>query len=95
MEKEKVLFLGPPRTGTLSLFEAMKQLGYKPFHGTLSLENPKWFAPLDQALTAKFEGKGKKWGAEEWRAFLADYDVSLAFHPSSNPKIRKTRPGTC
>ena len=90
MEKEKILFLGLPRTGTLSLYEAVKQLGYNPFHGVVTLGKPEMFTQFDQALTAKFEGRGRKWGAEEWSMFLADYDVSPPFLSALSPKTQES-----
>lgn len=77
--EEKILFLGLPRSGTFSLTEALRQLGYKPFHGSIGRDRPDMFVSLNQAFEAKFNGKGKKWEAEEWRRFLAGYDVSCVF----------------
>ncbi|KAK4634603.1 hypothetical protein CLAFUW4_00150 [Fulvia fulva] len=64
----RVLMLGMSRTGTMSLFTALTQLGYKPYH----------ISNLDvwrQGLNVKFNGVGKPWGREEFDKILGEYDA--------------------
>ncbi|KAF5537856.1 hypothetical protein FMEXI_9678 [Fusarium mexicanum] len=72
----RVLCLGQSRTGTMALFMALKQLGYTPYHMSRSLISPKTNLDLwREALDAKFEGKGKRWGREEFDKILGPYDA--------------------
>ncbi|MCJ1452087.1 hypothetical protein MMC28_002428 [Mycoblastus sanguinarius] len=72
----KVLVMGMGRTGTTSLAEALKQMGYKPydFVDRWKLNHlPLW----DEALRAKFYGKGKPWGRKEFDVVTKDFDCIL------------------
>jgi hypothetical protein len=72
----RVLCLGQSRTGTMTLFIALKQLGFTPYHMSLSLGGPKANLSLwREALDAKFHGKGKPWGREEFDKILGPYDA--------------------
>ncbi|KAF5713580.1 hypothetical protein FMUND_7820 [Fusarium mundagurra] len=72
----RVLCLGQSRTGTMALFMALKQLGYTPYHMSLSLSSPKTNLSLwREALEAKYYGKGKPWGREEFDKILGPYDA--------------------
>ncbi|PYH31858.1 sulfotransferase family protein [Aspergillus neoniger CBS 115656] len=68
----QVLALGLCRTGTDSLRQALRALGYNDtYHGYAAvLENPRdcemWLA----ALSAKYEGKGRPFGREEFDQIL-------------------------
>lgn len=75
----RVLCLGFPRTGTMSLFTALKILGYNPWHMAVAVgENPRTNMALwCEALKAKFQGEGKPWGKEEFDKVLGDYDSLL------------------
>lgn len=67
--------LGLSRTGTMSLFAAMEELGYTPYHMSKAIQSPK--SNLDvwrEAIDAKFNGKGEKWGREEFDKILGNYD---------------------
>ncbi|ENH75031.1 hypothetical protein FOC1_g10010415 [Fusarium oxysporum f. sp. cubense race 1] len=72
----RVLCLGQSRTGTMALFMALKQLGYTPYHMSTPLGSPKTNLGLwREALDAKFYGKGKLWGREEFDKILGPYDA--------------------
>ncbi|KAK4506375.1 hypothetical protein PRZ48_000105 [Zasmidium cellare] len=71
----KVLVLGLSRTGTMSLFAGLEQLGYHPYHMVKAIASPK--SNLDvwrEGIDAKFYGKGGKWGREEFDKILGNYD---------------------
>lgn len=71
----KVLLLGMSRTGTMSLFTGLEQLGFKPYHMSKAIQSPR--SNLDvwrEGIDAKFYGKGKKWGREEFDKILGNYD---------------------
>ena len=71
----RVLCLGVSRTGTSSLCQGLAKLGYKTFHMDANLAHPRRFFPLwEEAIDAKFFGKGKPFGKEEFDKILADYD---------------------
>lgn len=75
-KKMQVLCFGHSRTGTLSLMAALQQLGYTPYHMTIAMDYPSRDLPLwIEALEAKYEGKGKPWGKEEFKKVLGDFDV--------------------
>lgn len=68
----RVLCLGLSRTGTVSLRQALINLGYKDcyhFASTLQ-ENPRDTELWLEALNAKFKGIGKEYGKAEWDALL-------------------------
>lgn len=75
----KILCLGYPRTGTFSLFNALRMLGYNPYHMAEAVKNadidiPCWI----EGLEAKFCGKGKLWGKEEFDKLTGRHDVREA-----------------
>lgn len=72
----RVLCLGQSRTGTMAIFTALKQLGYTPYHMSVAVSSPKTSLGLwCEALNAKYHGKGKPWGREEFDKILGDYDA--------------------
>ena len=72
----KVLCLGMSRTGTMSLFTGLQKLGYTPYHMAVALGSPRTsLSCWSEALDAKFNKKGKKWGREEFDKILGDYDA--------------------
>lgn len=74
----RVLCLGMGRTGTMSLFNGLQKLGYTPYHLAVAMNSPKSSLGLwTEALKAKYEGKGKKWGREEFDKLLGEYDSIL------------------
>ncbi|OJJ77196.1 hypothetical protein ASPBRDRAFT_114295 [Aspergillus brasiliensis CBS 101740] len=64
----QVLALGLCRTGTDSLRQALRALGYNDtYHGYAAvLENPRDCEMWHAALSAKYEGKGRPFGREEF-----------------------------
>ncbi|KAJ7334164.1 hypothetical protein DFH08DRAFT_916313 [Mycena albidolilacea] len=67
----KVLVLGFCRTGTASMREALETLGYRETHHMQSvLRNPAEVDMWRDAINAKFFGKGKPYGREEWDQLL-------------------------
>lgn len=74
----RVICLGMSRTGTMSLYTALQRLGYKPYHMAVAMKSPESSLGLwTEALQAKFEGKGPKWGRAEFDRLLGDYDGIL------------------
>lgn len=68
----RVLCLGFSRTGTVSLRQALVQLGYKDcyhFASTMQ-ENPRDAELWIEALNAKFKGIGEPYGRRQWDALL-------------------------
>lgn len=63
----------------MSLFTALKILGYRPYHMAEALgSSPKTSLALwCEALKAKFHGVGKPWGREEFDKILGEYDCVL------------------
>jgi hypothetical protein len=68
----QVLSIGMGRTGTASMAEALKLLGYHTYHGLELFDHPEQFVQWEKAADGKW-GNGKKWGREEWDAFLSDW----------------------
>ncbi|QPC71431.1 hypothetical protein HYE68_002183 [Fusarium pseudograminearum] len=74
----RVLCLGQSRTGIATLFTALKQLNYTPYHISIAMGSPKTNYRLwREALDAKFHGRGKPWGREEFDKIFGSYDVVL------------------
>lgn len=71
----KVLVLALPRSGTASLHMALLQLGYHSFHSAEWEKKPDMFLKTAQAIEAKLDPGRRKWTSQDWRQFLADYDV--------------------
>lgn len=72
----KILCLGYSRTGTFSLYTALKMLGYNPYHMVEAAKNanidmPCWIEGLED----KFQGKGKPWGRVEFDKLMGACDV--------------------
>ncbi|RGP70883.1 hypothetical protein FLONG3_7339 [Fusarium longipes] len=74
----RVLCLGQSGTGTMTLFECLEQLGYTPYHMSIAKGSPKANYRLwQEALDAKFYGKGNPWGRAEFDRILGPYDAVL------------------
>ncbi|KAK4504761.1 hypothetical protein PRZ48_002723 [Zasmidium cellare] len=73
----RLLCFGLSRTGTASLRMALWELGYNPHHGFAVFENPPDATLSNEAMKAKFDGKGKKWRKEEFDALFCDRDATL------------------
>ncbi|KAL6910112.1 P-loop containing nucleoside triphosphate hydrolase protein [Trichoderma evansii] len=70
----KVLILGLGRTGTASMRAAMKQLGYVDTYHMMncSIENPPDALMWMDALSAKYDKKGKPFTREDWDQLLGN-----------------------
>lgn len=68
----RVLCLGQSRTGTVSLRQALVQLGYKDcYHFSSVMQgNPSDRELWTEAINAKFKGLGTPYGKKEWDALL-------------------------
>ncbi|KAJ7051011.1 P-loop containing nucleoside triphosphate hydrolase protein [Mycena amicta] len=67
----EVISLGFSRTGTVSMRAALEKLGYNEVnHGFKVSANPYDRAMWDEALDAKFLGKGQPFGKNEWDELL-------------------------
>ncbi|KAL4800098.1 NAD dependent epimerase/dehydratase [Aspergillus venezuelensis] len=77
----KVLALGLCRTGTDSLRQALRALGYNDtYHGYLAtLENPRDCELWYEALQAKYDGVGKPFGREEFDQLLGNCQAVCDF----------------
>jgi hypothetical protein len=83
----KILLLGLTRTSSTSMFLALQTLGYKcsnqciRTYQMLELSIPSGNRKWHAALQAKYFGKGKVFGKEEWEGFLGDYEVCIPSIP--------------
>lgn len=67
----EVLALGLPRTGTRSMAVALEMLGYKHCaHGFDMMENAAYTARWEEAIDAKYFGKGDPFALEDWDELL-------------------------
>ncbi|KXJ87501.1 hypothetical protein Micbo1qcDRAFT_124413 [Microdochium bolleyi] len=73
---KKVIVLSRSRVGTFSLYQALKMLGYKPYHmyecvmgGTTQM------MLFREALRCKYLGGGKPYGKAEFDKWFANYDT--------------------
>lgn len=82
----KVLCLGMPRTGTMSLGLALATLGYKCYNHIEACAYPERdMKSWNEALDSKyFGGEGKKYGRNEFARILKGFDVSVLSHLSRN-----------
>lgn len=74
----KVIVLGLNRTGTMSMYTALQQLGYHPCHGTNMWADP--FRNLTlwtEAMRAKYMGSGAPWGRRELDVVLGNFDAIM------------------
>ena len=72
----RLLVLGMPRTGTMSIFTALEKLGYKPYHMVKAMAAPRSNLTVwKEGLVAKYEGQGDKWGRAEFDKVLGSFDV--------------------
>jgi hypothetical protein len=64
----KILVLGQSRTGTQSIRAALFDLGYADVYHLTSafMQNPRDTEIWIEAFEAKYEGKGKPFGKEDW-----------------------------
>lgn len=69
------------RTGTLSLYHALRILGYKTYHGAeVMAHGTSHLEIFEEALKAKHFGIGKPYGKAEFDKWFAEYDVCSVPH---------------
>lgn len=71
----QVLCLGLSRTATMSLFTALKKLGYNPYHCSVATSNKGHCAHWCESLNAKITGVGRVFGREEFDKLLGNYSA--------------------
>ena len=69
----QALVLGMSRTGTMSMKTALDQLGYKTLHASNVHETPGGWMYWNEAIDAKFYGKGKPYAKPEFDKLLKNY----------------------
>ncbi|OGM50741.1 putative NAD dependent epimerase/dehydratase [Aspergillus bombycis] len=76
-KKMKVLALGMSRTGTMSLYVALKELGYTCYHmAECNLDQQNDSLRLwNRAIDAKFSGNGRKFAGADFDQMLWRYDA--------------------
>ncbi|KAI0161097.1 P-loop containing nucleoside triphosphate hydrolase protein [Hypoxylon sp. FL1284] len=78
VKQKKLVVLSAPRTGTHGLYNAMRILGYTPYH---MAEVLKAGAPavqiLNEGLKAELFHEGKPYSRAEFDKWFADYDVII------------------
>ncbi|KAF2141672.1 uncharacterized protein K452DRAFT_228059 [Aplosporella prunicola CBS 121167] len=80
----EVIVVGMPRTGTLSMVTAFEKLGYEGVYHMIScFENPYDCDMWREAADAKWFGKGKPYGREEWDQLLGHCKVVTDFPPAA------------
>ncbi|KAI1386597.1 P-loop containing nucleoside triphosphate hydrolase protein [Hypoxylon trugodes] len=78
VKPKKLIVLSAPRTGTHGLYQALKILGFKPYHmaEVLKAGTPA-VKILNDGLNAEYFHEGKPYGREEFDKWFADYDVII------------------
>ncbi|KNG91244.1 hypothetical protein ANOM_000316 [Aspergillus nomiae NRRL 13137] len=76
----RVLILGLPRTGTTSLYAALKSLGFNTYHYNeiVKHKNNQHFQLWLEALQAKYDGIGTPFKGEDFDRMLWNYDAASA-----------------
>ena len=81
----RVLVLGMSRTGTVSMWIALQQLGFVETYHTISIfGNVSDCRMWRRAIDAKFFGKGKPFERQDWDKLLGHCQVS-SLHPVHIP----------
>ncbi|KAF3933286.1 hypothetical protein ABW20_dc0102069 [Dactylellina cionopaga] len=79
IQHKRLIVLSRSRVGTMSMYRALKLLGYKPYHtyeiftGGITQMNL-----YEEALRCKYLGKGKPYNKTDFDKWLANYDAILA-----------------
>ncbi|KAF2008518.1 hypothetical protein BU24DRAFT_497956 [Aaosphaeria arxii CBS 175.79] len=71
----EVLHLSMPRTGSASMMEAYKILGFSTYHGTDFVDRPDDQVQWEKAVDAKWFGKGRPFERADFDAFLGEFHV--------------------
>ncbi|EHK47004.1 uncharacterized protein TrAtP1_010366 [Trichoderma atroviride] len=76
VKEKKVIVLSRSRVGTFSLYQALKTLGYTPYHMFEVVTNGVPHLQLfDEAIRCKYSGTVKPYGKAEFDKWLANYDA--------------------
>ncbi len=70
----KVLCPGLSGTGTSSMLIALWELGYEPYQGWSLFENPLDSVLWQEAMKAKFEGRGRLYTKKEFDSIFYDIE---------------------
>ncbi|KAI1127390.1 P-loop containing nucleoside triphosphate hydrolase protein [Nemania abortiva] len=78
VKPKKLVVLSAPRTGTHGLYNALKLLGYKPYHmaEVLNVGAPA-IRIMNDGMKAELFHEGTPYGREEFDKWFADYDVII------------------
>ncbi|RYP52649.1 hypothetical protein DL769_010631 [Monosporascus sp. CRB-8-3] len=77
VEPKKLIVLSAPRTGTHGLYNALKLLGYKPYHMVEVLgAGPKTVRIMREGMEGEM-GLGKPYSRKEFDKWFADYDIII------------------
>ncbi|KAK9421561.1 hypothetical protein SUNI508_05491 [Seiridium unicorne] len=80
--EKKLIVTAKSRTGTFSLYQALKMLGFRPYHMYEVVHGgPKHMAILEDAVKAKYFGIGKTYGKAEFDKWFAEYDTIIEVTP--------------
>ncbi|CAG8151240.1 unnamed protein product [Penicillium salamii] len=74
----QVLVLGLCRTGTLSTWLGLQQLGYETYHMTSIMQNPKDADMWTEAFRGKYHG-GRPYGRQDWDQLLGHVEAITDF----------------
>ncbi|KAL7944048.1 hypothetical protein V8C42DRAFT_358724 [Trichoderma barbatum] len=76
VKEKKLIVFSRSRVGTFSLYQALKMIGYTPYHmyEVVSLGNTH-LELFEEAIRCKYLGAGKPYGKAEFDKWLANYDA--------------------
>ncbi|OTB06452.1 hypothetical protein M426DRAFT_111065 [Hypoxylon sp. CI-4A] len=78
VEPKKLIVLSAPRTGTHGLYQALKILGFKPYHMAEVLKNgPQAVQIMTEGMDADLFHNGTPYGRAEFDKWFADYDIII------------------
>ncbi|KAH8647949.1 hypothetical protein BX600DRAFT_443284 [Xylariales sp. PMI_506] len=71
----RLIVTSKSRVGTMSMYDALKMLGYRPYHMyEVVINGVTHMNVLNEALQAKYMGVGKPYGKPEFDKWFANYD---------------------
>ncbi|OCL13505.1 hypothetical protein AOQ84DRAFT_282984 [Glonium stellatum] len=83
----EVLVLGLGRTGSMSMVAALQKLGYDDvYHMSAAIANPPDIDMWQEAIDAKYFGKGKPYGRQEWDQLLGHCMAVTDFPTAAFPE---------
>ncbi|KAI0017055.1 P-loop containing nucleoside triphosphate hydrolase protein [Xylariomycetidae sp. FL0641] len=93
VKEKKIICLSFGRNGTMGLMHSMEMMGYKPYHMKTVFEHgASHLQVLNDALDAKYNGKGKPYGKAEFDKWFADYDALLDVCSFFGPELIEAYP---